>query len=60
MWQEPMWREPDFSRLALQVYVTRTEFPVVESYACRDHRSIQHTLYAHLGVLPAVKIGVSY
>ena len=30
------------SRFTLQVYVTRTECPVVESYACRDHRSFRH------------------
>ena len=60
MWREPMWREPDLSRLALQVYVSRTEYPVVGSYVCRDHRSVQHTLYVHLGVPPAVKIVVSY
>ena len=41
MWQEPMWREPDLSRLALQMYIARTEYWVVESYVCRDHRSVQ-------------------
>ena len=54
--RDPMWREPDLSRLALQGYVSRTEWPVVGSYVCRDHRSIQHTLYVHLDVLPVVKI----
>ena len=49
-----------YSRLALQVYVARTEYPVVESYACRDHWSVQHTLYVHLGIPLAVKIVVSW
>ena len=56
IWREPVWREPDLSRPTLQVYVSRTECPVVDSCACRDHRSVQHTLYVHLDVLPAVKI----
>ena len=63
IWREPIWREPDVAgsnekaliRLALQVYVAQTKCPVVESYACRDHRSVQQTLYLHLGVPPAVK-----
>ena len=41
------------------MYVSRTEYPVVVSYVCRDHRSIQHTLYVHLGVLPAIENVVS-
>ena len=61
-------REPDMagadekglSRLALLVYVLWKEYPIVESYACRDHRSIQHTIYVYLGVPPAVKNMVSY
>ena len=55
-----MWREPDLSRLALQVYVPRAEYPVVDAYVCRDHRSTQHTFKVHLGVPPAIKIGVSH
>ena len=60
MWRDPMPRELDLSRLALQVYVSRTEYPVVGSYVCRDLWSVQHTIYVHLGVLPAVKNVVSY
>ena len=44
IWREPIWREPILSRLALQVYVSRTECLVVESYVCRDHRSVQQVL----------------
>ena len=55
-----MWREPDLVRLVLQVYVPRAEYLVVGSYVCQDHRSVQHTRYVHLGVLPAVKSVVSY
>ena len=47
--------ENDLSRLALQVYMLRREYPVVDFYACRDLRSFQQTFYVHLGVLPAVK-----
>ena len=46
--------------LALLVYVPRKESLVVDSYACRDLQSFQHTLYVHLGVLSAVKIVTSY
>ena len=46
-----MWLEPDLSRFALQVYVSRTEYTVLGSYVCRNHRSVQHSL---------VKMGVWY
>ena len=42
IWQEPIWREPDLSRIALQVYVPQAAYPVVRSYVCRDHWSVQH------------------
>ena len=51
--------EKALSRLARKEYVLRKECPVVESYACRDLRSFQRTLYVHWGVLP-VKTVVSY
>ena len=44
IWREPIWWEPDLSRPALQVYVAWTECPVLESYTCRDHRSVQHNI----------------
>ena len=43
IWREPMWREQDLSMLTLQVYVPQAEYPVVGSYMCRDHRSVQHS-----------------
>ena len=52
--------EKALSRLALQVYVPRKEYLVVESYACMDLWFFQHTLYIHLGVLPAVKVVVNF
>ena len=59
IWWEPIWREQDLSRLALQVYVPRAEYPIVCSYVCRDHRPVQRILYVHLVVLSALKIVVS-